>query len=75
MATKGDQFLAQSIIPGIPSQTIVFIGIQPLYEDHEGGESVALYNITQDVPDHPKHSTLSRWTLEDMGYVLPKEAP
>jgi hypothetical protein len=47
----------------------VFIGIQ-------SGEGVIpdfeLYNLTQDVGEYKKDSTLSRESLEDMGFYVPE---
>lgn len=49
----------------------VFIGVQ-------SGEGVIpdfeLYNLTQDVGEYKKDSTVSRQTLEDMGFDVPEQS-
>lgn len=32
----------------------------------------ALFNLTEDIPGHPKGSTVSRETLEKAGYEVPE---
>lgn len=38
-----------------------------------GIKDIELYNLTQDIPGHPKDSTVSRETLEKAGYRIPAE--
>jgi hypothetical protein len=73
MALKGDKFIAKSIVPGVPDVLIVFKGMQET--GFEEFPAFALYDLTADIPGHPKDSTVGRDTLEESGYVLPKEAP
>jgi hypothetical protein len=69
---RGDRVLVHSVIPGVPSQEIIYIGEQKL--DLEGKEITSLYNLTKDVTGHPTGSTVSSITLEDeLGYILPTE--
>ena len=74
MANKGDKFLAKSIVPGVPDVIVIFKGIQET-EFEDEFPSFALYDLTEDIPEHPKNSTVSKTTLEESGYVLPQEAP
>lgn len=44
----------------------------PAEGEHPAIPAVELYNLTEDIPDHPKGSTVSRETLEKAGYEVPK---
>jgi hypothetical protein len=73
MPTKGDKFVAKSIVPGITDQVVEFVGIQDI--GVEGYPSFGLYNLTQGIAGHPAHSTVSKATLTDYGFVLSDDAP
>jgi hypothetical protein len=73
MAQKGDRFLAVSFVLGIQSQFMEFVGMQEV--GVPGYPAFAIYNLTEDIEGHPAHSTLSRETILDCGFVLPEEAP
>lgn len=54
---------------------VEFQGLQEVLK--KGGQDqppLELWGLTEDVPGHPKGSTLTRKTLEDLGYTVP-EAP
>jgi hypothetical protein len=52
---------------------VTFRGLQELPASRGGGHW-ELWNLTEDIPGHPKGSTMTRQTLERMGYQVP-EAP
>lgn len=73
MANKGDRFVARSIVPGVPNVVVIFKGMQETgFDDFP---AFAIYDLIEDIPGHPKDSTVSKDTLEQSGYVLPNEAP
>lgn len=73
MTKIGDRFIARSLVPEVAPINVIFIGMQetgfPEFPDF------AMYNLTSNLPGHPVHSTVSRDTLEENGYILPTEAP
>jgi hypothetical protein len=73
MAKVGDRFIVCSLVPGVPNMAVIFIGMQET--DCEDYPAFALYNLTEDIPGHSEHSTISRDTLEGNGYVFPNDAP
>lgn len=58
--------------PGVakPLAPVVFGGIQQV-EDIPGAQDFEFWTLTEDIPGHPNHSTLSRQTLEAEGYSVP----
>lgn len=48
----------------------VFIGRQDGIGKTPGFD---LYNLTEDIPGHPKGSSVSRGTLEEAGFIVPKQ--
>jgi len=57
--------------PGVEKPApAVFRGVQQGVPK-KGIADVELWNLTEDVPGHPKNSTVSRKTLEDLGYTVP----
>jgi hypothetical protein len=48
-----------------PPAPAIFIGTQRI------GPPIDLYNLTEDIPGHCKHSTVSRETLEKAGFSVP----
>jgi hypothetical protein len=73
MANPGDRFTLTSILPRSEAITVVFKGIQETgFEDLP---DFALYDLLADLPGHPASSTVSRYTLEEFGYVFPNDAP
>jgi len=73
MANKGDKFIARSMVPGVPNLVVVYKGMQETgFDDFP---AFAVYDLTADIPGHPKYSTVGRDTIEQSGYVLPNEAP
>lgn len=44
-----------------------FLGLQP----RVSGPPVALYNLTEDIPGHPKGSTVAAETLRKAGFDVP----
>lgn len=67
----GDSFLIRSAVPGLPDQEIVFIGMQETGIPDEPG--YALFNLTKDIEGHPAGSTVAVETLEEAGYIFPKD--
>lgn len=72
MTNIGDVFIATSIVPGVPSQEIIFRGIQLGFEEIP---PLSIYDLTEGIAGHPKGSTVTGITLEEAGFVLPPEAP
>jgi hypothetical protein len=70
----GMEFIAKSLVPGLPDLVVVFIGKQE-WGKRTDFPPIALYNLTTDLPLHPKDSTVSRQTIEQHGYALQNEAP
>lgn len=73
MLKKGDKVLIKSTISEVLDQTVIFEGIQEV--GFEGYPDIPIYTITQRFDNHPEGSTVARVTLENYGYVFPKEAP
>lgn len=72
MTTPGNRFIARSVIPGVEDMEIIFVFIQPgVFEMPDS----PMYDLTVDIAGHPAGSTVSRRTLEELGYTLPNEAP
>jgi len=55
--------------PEQPQAPAVFHSIQPPMIP--GQQPIELWNLTEDIPGHPKGSTVSRSTLEKAGYIVP----
>jgi len=72
MANPGDRFIAQSVVPNVPSMEIVYRGTQKGFEDLP---DMPLYDLTVDISGHPIGSTVTRCTLDSSGFVLPNDAP
>lgn len=53
---------------GPPVAPANFLGWQPA---GPGVAPIELWDLTEDIPDHPRHSTVSRATLERAGYWVP----
>jgi hypothetical protein len=69
---RGDKVLVHSVIPGVPSQEIIYIGEQQM--DLEGTVFMSLWNLTKNIEGHPIGSTVTTQTLEEeAGYILPME--
>ena len=73
MTNRGEKFVVHSCVPGVHTMTVVFAGLQETGFDEL--PAFSLYNLIEDLPAHPKDSTLSRNTLERYGYVFPIYAP
>jgi hypothetical protein len=73
MVKVGDTFVAKSLVPGFPDLTVIFKGIQET--GFENFPDFAVYDLTEDIPGHPKDSTVSRDTIEENGYILDSKAP
>lgn len=73
MTKVGDKFIAKSMVSGFPDLIVVFKGIQET--GFENFPDFAVYDLTVDLPGHPKHSTVSKDTLYASGYVLQHDAP
>jgi len=73
MAKPGDRFTLTSMWPQTEPITVLFRGIQ------ETGfaelPNFPLYDLLEDLPGHPTHSTVSRDTLEEFGFIFPNDAP
>jgi hypothetical protein len=57
-----------------PPAPVVFVGIQEGLPAADGRPAVAgfeIFNLTQDIPGHPKGSTETRETLEKKGFDVP----
>jgi len=52
--------------PRLPAPA-VWVGWQPRVG---GSPPVGLWNVTHDIPGHPRHSTVSTTTLEALGYCV-----
>lgn len=72
MANKGDRFVAQSVIPNVPSMEVIYMFVQKGFAHIP---DMPMYDLTVDIPGHPTGSTVSRSTLENSGFVLPNDAP
>ena len=72
MVKVGDKFIAKSMVPGFSTITVIFRGVQ-LGVAHI--PDFALYDLTTDLPGHPKSSTVTKDTIEISGYSLPHDAP
>lgn len=73
MAKVGDRFVAKSMVSGFPDLIVVFKGIQET--GFESFPDFAMYDLTTDLPNHPKYSTVSKDTIHASGYVLQHDAP
>lgn len=72
MALNNQRFTACSLIPGIGDMEVIFRFIQPGFRELP---ALSMYDLIVDIPKHPAGSTISRITLEECGYKLPKHAP
>jgi len=73
MVKQGTKFVVNSRVPGVHTMTVVFTGLQETgFPDFP---AFSLYDLIEDLPAHPKGSTVSRNTLEGHGYVFPADAP
>lgn len=52
-----------------PLAPAVYIGTQPGFQTIP---DMDLFNLTKDIPGHPKNSTVSRTTLEKAGFYVPE---
>lgn len=66
------KYTLKSVIPGVKPMEVLFRFIQPGIFDFP--DSV-MYDLLEPVGKYPAETTLSRNTLEELGYVFPNDAP
>lgn len=60
------RFLAESTLNLKPLAPATYCGVMT-----HGDLTVELWDLTEDIPGHPKGSTISESTLRDAGYSIP----
>lgn len=60
------RFLAESTVNLKPLAPATYCGVMT-----NGDTTVELWDLTEDIPWHPKGSTISETTLREAGYALP----
>ena len=65
-----DPDLRDPVQTGRPLAPVVFLAARA-FSDMPYDPDMELWNLTADVPGHPRRSTVTRRTLEGLGYYVP----